>query len=210
MKNLRYIAFDTETGGLEPKLNPILTAYFAIIGDDFSKIDELDIKIRVSAPYDKVEEDALRVNGIDIAAHNADPNTLDRPEAIKRITEFLAKHKGKGKYDKPHPLGHNLDFDLRMIFEQIMPMTDWEKYVSYAARDTKKASDFLKDFGILPPEIGNLGSLVKHFGIPQLSAHTAKDDVLMTVEVFRKLGELVKKGKGGGGLSLDVLDILEK
>lgn len=205
----KMIAFDCETGGLDPKKNPILTAYFVIVGEDFSLIDDLDIKIRVSEPYSTVELTALKVNGIDLDKHNSDPETLDRPEAVRKISEFVSKHKGKGRYDKPVSLGHNVDFDLRMIYEQIMSVDEWEKCVGYAIRDTKKVSDFLKDFGLIPPEIGSLVSLSKYLNVPHVGAHTAKDDVLVTIQCYKKLGEIVKS-PGASGLSLDMLDILEK
>lgn len=206
----RYIAFDTETGGINPKVNPILTAYFVIISDDYSKIDELELKIKASDPYSKVEADALEINKINIEKHNSDPDTLDRLLAVEKLREFLKKHKGKARWEEPVPLGHNISFDIKMINQQLIPEDEWNQYVGYAIRDTKPVSDFLKDFGVLPPEVGKLESLVKHLNIPSGIAHTAKDDVIMTIEVYRKLGEMVKNLSLGSGLSIDVLDILEK
>lgn len=208
--NKTYLAFDTETGGINPKENPILTAYFAVLSDDYSVLDELELKIRPSAPYSKVEAEALSTNGIDMRKHEVDPETLDREDAARKLKDFLKKHKGKGRYDKPIPLGHNISFDIKMITEQLLTQEEWEQNVSYAVRDTKPVCDFLKDFGLLPPEIGKLDSLVRHFNIKQLKAHVAKDDVLMTVEAYKKLGEMVRGLGESSGLSLDVLDILEK
>lgn len=208
--NRRFLAFDTETGGINPKVNPILTAYFVLIGDDYSKIDELELKIKASEPYGNVEAEALAVNNIDLEKHNLEADTLDRLAAADKLREFLKKHKGKSKSDRLVPLGHNVSFDIKMINEQLIPEKEWDQYISYAIRDTKPVCDFLKDFELLPPEIGNLGSLVKHLNVPKGIAHTAKDDVLMTIEAYRKLGEMVKSLSLGSGLSIDVLDILEK
>lgn len=209
MKKAEFVAMDTETGGLDPKVNPILTIYMVSLDKDLNFIEEIDLKIRPSEPYSQVDAGALAVNKIDIEAHSASAETLDRDQAAVKVKEFLSRQKSPGKYGKPNILGHNVDFDVRMILEQLMSNSEWESLVGYATRDTKKVSDFLKDFNLLPPEIGNLGSLIKHFQIPYVGAHTAKGDVIMTIEAYKRLGQMVSSS-GGKGLSLDVLDILEK
>jgi hypothetical protein len=60
----------------------------------------------------------------------------------------------------------------------------------------------------LPFELGTLVSVVKHFQIPMGTAHTAKADTLATVEVYKKLLELMASKKEGGQ-NLDLISLLE-
>ena len=209
MSKAKYLAFDTETGGLDETRNPILTAYFAIIGEDYGTLDELYLFIKPEAPFDVVEQGALDVNKIDMAKHLERSDLITREQAKSQLTSFLKKNKPKGA--KVKPLGHNVDFDIRMVKAQILPHKEWESLIHYGKIDTKMAGDLLKEAGWLPPEIGTLGSLVKHFGIAQLGAHDAKNDTLMTVEAYKKLIDmLASKKDSGGDTSLDVLSLLEK
>ena len=212
MKELKpkYLAFDLETGGLNPKTNAILTGYWGVYNKDFELLDELELFVKPLPPFDLVEASALKVNQIDIQKHIEDPKTVGYADAVGLLTVFLAKHKGSGRYDKPRPIGHNVDFDLDFIYNQFMDKTTWEKYCSYGKIDTKGIADFLKDVGWLPPEIGRLESLVKHFNLPQLKAHTAKDDTHMMINVYKQLISMLQSSKSGGITSLDLLQMLEK
>jgi DNA polymerase III alpha subunit (gram-positive type) len=204
-----YLATDTETGGFDETKNPILTCYMAVVGEDFGIIDELDLAIKPEAPFTEVTAGALEVNNIDMAKHTERPDLVTRAQANEKIKAFLKKNKPKGA--KLKPLGHNLAYDKRMIQAQLLSKEEWEDLLHYAEMDTKMAGDLLKKAGWLPPEIGKLESLVKHFSITQLGAHNARNDTLMTVEVFRRLIEMLSSRKNSGGESgLDVLSLLEK
>jgi oligoribonuclease (3'-5' exoribonuclease) len=45
---MNYIWFDTETGGLNPKIHSLLTAYFAIVDKDLNLIAELSLQLKPS------------------------------------------------------------------------------------------------------------------------------------------------------------------
>jgi hypothetical protein len=68
----------------------------------------------------------------------------------------------------------------------------------------------LKDVGIFPDDVGNLESLVDLFKIPKRDMHTAKDDVLMNVEVYRGMKEMMKVRKkemiGGTNSLLEIIE----
>lgn len=202
---------DLETGGLDPLSSPILTGYFCFLDKNLNKIAELELKIRPDEIYSKVDQKALDVNNIDLKKHLEDSDTLSRLEAGTKLKEFLAKFGGKNKKDKnrPKPLGHNVSFDLSFM-PQIISKEDFESHIHYGNICTKVITDFLKDVGVLPEEVGTLQSLVTYFNIPQLKAHSAKDDTLMMVAVYDKLIQMVKSSVGGPSLSMDVLSMLEK
>lgn len=209
MRKSKYLAFDTETGGLNPLKNPILTAFFGIIGEDFGLIDELNLYIRPEAPFDTVEPDALAINKIDLSEHLESPRTVSLTEAKGQLLNFLKKHKGAKMADRLRPMGYNIDFDLGMVWAQLLPPTDWNANVHYAKMDPKTIVDFLKESGWLPPEIGKLESLAKHFNISTLGAHECRSDTLMMVESYKRLIDMLKDRKNDS-LSFDILSMLEK
>jgi DNA polymerase III alpha subunit (gram-positive type) len=209
MSKPKFLAFDTETAGLDPFKNPILTAYFAIVGEDYGILDELYMFIKPESPFDQIEAKAMEVNKIDLAKHVERPDAITRDAAKVKLKAFLKSNKPKGA--KVKPLGHNVDFDIGMVKAQILPHAEWEELVHYGKIDTKMAGDLLKEAGWLPPEIGTLGSLVSHFNIAQLGAHEAKNDTLMMVEVYKKLIDTLSSKKNSNNENpLDILSLLEK
>ena len=205
-----YAAFDTETGGVNPKKNPILTLYMASVNEDLVVVDEIDLKILPSLEFSVIEQEALNVNGIDLQAHLNDPNAVTREQASVIVMEFLKKNSSNKKGKKLKPLGQNLDFDINMILSQLVTSEFWEEWVHYQKYDTMSACLFLKKAGWLPPELGSLSSMVKHFEIKQLGAHNAKNDTLMTIKAFEKLLGMLSSKKENVGLTLDILEALEK
>lgn len=206
-----YFAFDTETGGLNPKTADLLTFYGAILDENFKILEELDLKLK---PNDGrlpiAEAGALKVNGINIKEHLENPETIEYREAAKKILAMLRRHLQKrGRYSNIRPLGQNVQFDIDWTQEHLIPKDEWDSIVHYGKVDTKICVDFLKDCGWFPSDIGNLSSIVEYLQIPKRSAHTAKDDTLMTVDVYKKLLEIMKSKKDGGGQTQDLISLLE-
>jgi DNA polymerase III epsilon subunit-like protein len=209
MSNAKYIGFDFETGGLDPEKNPILTGYFCALDKDLNILGDLELSILPDSPYAEVDKDALKVNKIDLEKHMA--QAITRAEASARLGEFLTKFGGKNKKDKnrPRPLGHNVAFDLGFL-PQLISKGSIEERLHYGNICTKVLTDFFKEVGVLPEDVGNLESLVRYFNIPKLNAHTAKDDTLMMVGVYGKMIQMIKSSTGGSSLSVDILSMLEK
>lgn len=203
----KYIAYDTETGGTDPRYNPILTGYFVVLSADLVKLDELSLKVMPETPFDLVEDEALKVTGIDINKHVEDPETISRVEAGKRLKEFVLKNKPKGRA-KLVRMGYNIGFDDKMIAAQLVP--DWEDILHYRTNDAFNIVNFLKDVEWLPSDLGSLTSMVNYFNISLKTAHDAKNDVWMSIAVYEKLRDLMEKSKQNDKLSLDVLEIIER
>lgn len=204
-KKAKFIAFDTETGGLNPKINPILTAYFCTLDDEYNVLDELSLKIKPEAPCDQCEAKAMEVNGIDLAKHIESTDCLSRAEATKQLLQFLKKNHNL------RPLGQNIDFDLEMIREQLLDGQPWGDHFNYNKYDIKPISNFLKDAGVLPNEIGTLESMAKHFNTQKRAFHDAKADVLTTIEVYTKLVAMVRQMVSQNTApTFDLLELLEK
>lgn len=204
--------FDCETGGLNPRLHTLLTAYFAVCDENLKVIDELDLQLK---PEDistiNVTKEAMDINKINLEEHLADPKTITYAEGAKQLMSFLTKHKIKGKRKSFMPCGHNVQFDKEMVWEQMLPEEEWGKIVHYRTLDTSIICAFLKDLGFFPADLGNLESIVDHLELPKGEVHNARADVLMNIQIYIAILALFKEKKASmiGGTSNSLLQIIE-
>ena len=179
----RFLVIDTETGGLDPRNNSLLTAYFGIFNDKFEKIGELDLKIKPDDGKFRVTEQAMKVNGINLEQHAKEAMT--ETEAGIRVAEFLgAAFANAG--EKLTVVGHNVHFDLNFLHNTIILSSTWEKNCDKIVLDTMIVGQFMKLAGCLPPNIPNsLGSYLEFFGIKKSGLHNAKTDAVATMSVLK-------------------------
>ena len=204
--------FDSETGGLDENSADLLTAYFAIMDEDYKILDELDLKLKPDDRLPIAEAGALKVNGIDIQKHIADPATVTYSEGKKLLTAMIKKYlKKRGRFSNIMPFGYNVPFDERWCKKHLLPPSEWESMIHYKSVDVMKTVDDLKRFGWFPKELGSLGTVVDYLGIPKRAAHNAKEDTLMTIDVDKKIVEIMKAKKNGGGVTeqQDLIALLE-
>lgn len=202
---------DSETGSLDPQTGDLLTLYIAVADENFQILDELDLRLKPNEGRLPVaERGALDVNGIDLQKHLENPETITYTEAKEKITKMLKKHlKKNGRFSNLVPLGHNIPFDLSFINHHVIPKSEWEKLCHYRTIDTNPIIGFLKDSEWLPSDIGNLSSVVDFLGVPKLDAHSAREDTLMTLSVYKKLLEITKAKKENSGSQQDLIALLE-
>lgn len=204
-----YAAFDTETGGLNPETTDVLTFYMGILDEDFKLVDEINLKLKPDDRLPIAEAGALRVNGINIQAHMADPETITYSEAKERIITMLKKYlKKNGRYSNIRPLGQNVQFDLDYTWKYLIDRDTWDGIVHYGKIDTKGITDFLKDAGWFPRELGSLGTVVEYLQLPKRAAHNAREDTLMCVDVYKKILEIMK-AKKENSVQQDLISLLE-
>ena len=210
MSDSYFLAFDSETGGLETSAD-MLTLYMAIVDENFKVVEELDLKLKPDGGRLPVAEaGALKVNGIDLHKHLADPETITYSEAKEKIVTLLKKYlKKKGRYSNITPLGQNVDFDIKFLQHHVLCPDEYNKYIHYGKMDTKMISDFFKACSWFPKDVGNLGSIAKHLNVALSNAHNARADTLACVEVYKKMVELMESKKEGGGQSVDLITLLE-
>lgn len=210
MADSYWLAFDSETGGLETSAD-MLTLYMAIVDENFKVLEELDLKLKPNdGRLPVAEAGALKVNGIDLHKHLADPETITYSEAKEKVVTLLKKYlKKRGRYSNLSPLGQNVDFDIKFLQHHVLPEEDYNKYIHYGKMDTKMISDFFKSCGWFPKDVGNLSSIAKHLNVTLSNAHNARYDTLACVEVFKKMVELMESKKEGGGQSVDLISLLE-
>ena len=209
---MHYLWYDCETGGTDRDVHTLLTAYFAIYNEQWEKLDELELFMKPDEGDIVAVQEALEVTGIGIKSHLEDPRTITMSEAKKVLIEFLEKHKIKGKRRHFRPCGQNIGFDENFVMAQLVPEEEWRKLVHYRAIDTLQILTFLQDVGFLPKELGNLGSQVEYFSIPEGKAHDAKEDIRMTVDVYRAYRKLLidKKDNISGVSTNSLLSIVER
>jgi len=205
-----YMPFDSETGGFNPKTADLLTLYVAIADEEFKILDEVYLKLKPDGGRLPIAEaQALKVNGIDIQAHLSDPETITYSEAKVKVITLLKKHlKKTGRFSNIRPLGYNVPFDVKWVQEHILPADEWESILHYKNVDVMERVDFLKEVEWFPKDLGSLGSVVDYLQLPKRAAHNAKEDTLMTVDVYKKLKEIMKS-KRDGGSAQDLISLLE-
>lgn len=194
MSKPTYLATDVETGGIGPEVS-LLTAYLAVLDENFEIIGELDLAMRPDNKIYHVTAEALEINGINLIDHDNDEKTISFGKAGELMREFLINHSNNGAL-KLVPLGHNVAFDMEKLYDNVLNKKEAQKYVSYRTLDTGSTGRFLIAAGLLPATVsGSLGSYVEHFNVAKREAHTSRGDTLMTVDVMKAMIAFIKAGR---------------
>lgn len=209
-KEKYYMAFDTETGSLNPEEADLLTFYAGIFDEDLKLVDELYLKLKPdNGKLPIAEAKALSVNKIDIKSHLEDPETITYSEAKTKIVSMLKKYSKKtGRVNNIRPFGYNVPFDIRWVQHYLISKQEWENIFHYKYVDVMQNIDFLKDCSWFPQDLGSLTTVVDYLQIPKRSAHNAKEDTLMAVDVYKKILEIMLSKKDGGQAQ-DLISLLE-
>lgn len=210
MREKFFLGFDSETGGLLPQKADLLTFYGAILDENYSVVEEIDLKLKPDGGRLPIAEaQALNVNGIDLKAHLENPATITYTEGHDLLVKMLKKYlKKSGRFSNIRPFGFNVPFDIRYTQAYLLPVEEWESILHYQFVDVMQNVNFLKDSGWFPSDLGNLSTVVDYLGLPKRSAHNAKEDTLMTVDVHKKILEIMRSKKEGGQAQ-DLISLLE-
>jgi DNA polymerase-3 subunit epsilon len=190
----KYIAFDSETTGLDANVNNLLTATFIVLDTDLNELDRLNISLK-SESY-TINAKAMEVNKIDIVKHQT--NSKDLIDTKAQLINFLKKNKTNFYLT---PVGHNIQFDIQFIKKLLGD--EYNNYFSYNSVDTIVIANFLKICGKLPErQPVSLSKLSEYYGIggsaPQRridevlneAFHTSEYDTEITVKLLKKFVEL--------------------
>jgi oligoribonuclease (3'-5' exoribonuclease) len=204
---------DTETFGLDPKINPVATVYMALYDENDKFIDDINLKVKPDSMEGMVvDHETEKIHGINWDKHVGDPNTILYSEANKRITDFLIKYKIPKAKKSFKPCGQNVVFDINYLRNTIFTLEEWDKLFHYRYTDTLAVLGYLQDVNLVPGDLGNLGSLVEYFDIKSGGFHDARNDVKMTVEVYKKMKGLIlglKSANMIAGSNIDLLKVVE-
>ena len=206
-----YCAYDLETGDLDPSEGDLLTGFFAILDEDFKIIDELSLKLKPEGRLPIADARALEVNKIDLKKHVEDPETITYAEGKTKLVTLLKKYlKKRGKYSNISLMGYNIkSFDNAWLYHHIINKKELETIVHYKCLDVMDDVDVLKRHGWLSPSAGTLTSMVEFFGIAKNEAHVARNDILMTICVYKQIHELMESKKNSNNRQ-DIISLLEQ
>lgn len=174
---MRILWCDTETGGLNPETDALLSV--GLVDYQDGKILRSE-EVLIDASGLVCDPKALAVNHIDLDLHHA--YSVTRVEAAERIRDFCAP------MGRPFVGGHNVAFDVSFIRRLFAPDV-LRKMVSHRTLDTLQLLAYLGDSGRIPPGIGKLDQAMAHFGLtmPEGKRHTALGDALVTAELYTRL-----------------------
>jgi DNA polymerase III epsilon subunit-like protein len=187
---MKFIAFDTETGGLNTKCS-VLSAYFIVFDSNFKSLGELNLKIKPDDGNYVVTAEALKVNNINLVEHNK--IAVSTTQAKKELLEFLNNMTESGRF-KLMPVGHNVSFDTQFLLAHLIDSALWNSFISYHSLDTMHVANFLKICGLIPSSQKiSLSNLADFFNIKTKQLHDAKEDTVACVKVLKKMMLLLKK-----------------
>lgn len=177
------LVIDTETGGLNPETDALLSVGLVDWRDG---LVTRQAEILIDAEGLACSPKALEVNGIDIDAHHA--YSVTRAEAARLIRDFAAP------MGRPWLAGHNAQFDIGFVRRLFTPETLRQTF-SHRVLDTLQILAFLEHAGLIPPGIGKLDQAISYFGIemPEGKRHTALADALATAELYTHLLGTIRK-----------------
>ena len=167
-----YVVFDTETTGLNPKKDDILSIGAVKIKDN---------KIITSQTFEVFIKNTGEISSKSIEIHRIRPVDLENgkstDEAIKEFLYFIGSR----------PLiGYYLEFDVNMINKYIKPMLG----VTLPNKKIEVSEIYFdKTISLIPQ--GNIDlrfdTILKKCDVPDMGAHNAVNDAIMTAMIYLKL-----------------------
>lgn len=174
------VVYDTETTGLNPKVDEILSiGALKIKANKIIASEKFEIFIK---PSRDINEESIKIHQI----RNIDlKNAVEPHVAIERFLHFIG----------PRPLvGYYLEFDVAMINKYLKPylgikLPNKQIEVSGIYHDKK--------IKLIPDGIIDLrfDVIMKDLGLPIFGKHDAINDAIMTAMMYVKLKNIIKLTK---------------
>ncbi len=167
-----YIVFDTETTGLNPNIDEILS---------IGAVKVKDNKILTSQTFEVYVKNSKAISSKSIEIHRIRPcdikNAKSPEEAIFEFLNFIGERTLVGYY---------LEFDVKMINKYIQPILGIK-----LPNKMVEVSELYYDAQIPTIPQGNIDlrfdTMLKKYNIPNMGVHNAVNDAVMTAMIFLKL-----------------------
>lgn len=190
----RLVFFDLETGGLDPRRNPIIQlGAVAVDSETLAEFDEVEIKIRFDER--KAAKFALRKNSYSRRLWNEE--ALPPEQAARAFSGFLRQHaahreltRDGHQYRLAQLVAHNAVFDgpfLEEWYRRLRIYCPARRQVLCTLQRAKW--HFVEHAQDDPPTNFKLETLCQYFGVPlsAAEAHDALHDARATVGLYRAL-----------------------
>ena len=186
MKNKKYLVIDTETGGLDPEKNSILSIAGVLWepGKTVEPVFDLYVKEHII----NVEEAALKVNKIDMnKVHTSDEPYI----VVKKIQNALNERLGQDR-KAIQLVGHNVAFDIaftKRLYRHAGLEKNYGNDFRDRALDTCSILEFLMLSGKVEGYRASGDVLFKAAGveIEEKDRHTALGDAVATAYALESL-----------------------
>jgi DNA polymerase-3 subunit epsilon len=171
------VVFDTETTGLNPKRDEILSIGAVKVKGD---------KILTSQSFEMFLKPSRAISAESIKIHHIRPCDLEHAltplEGVQKFLEFIGNR----------PLvGYYLEFDVAMVNRLVKP---WLGITLPNAQTEVSGLYFDKKIALIPQ--GNIDlrfdTILKSLNIPRMGQHNALNDAIMTAMVYLKLQHITK------------------
>ncbi|MCW8895384.1 3'-5' exonuclease [Sulfurimonas sp.] len=167
-----YVVFDTETTGLDPKKDELLS---------IGAVKVKGNKIIISETFEVLIRNSGKINPKSIEIHQIRPCDLENAKvmdlAIKEFLHFIGSR----------PLvGYYLEFDVAMINKYTKPMLG----ITLPNKMIEVSEIYFdKNVSLIPQ--GNIDlrfdTILKKCEVPDMGAHNAVNDAIMTAMIYLKL-----------------------
>jgi len=166
------VVFDTETTGLNPKKDEILSIGAVIIKGD---------NILTSKTFEVFLQPAKEISEKSITIHNIRPCDLEDAQVPKEGLDAFLRFIGSRTL-----IGYYLEFDVAMINKYIKP---WLGIILPNKQVEVSALYFDQKINLIPQ--GNIDlrfdTIMRNLNIPNMGQHNAVNDAIMTAMMYLKL-----------------------
>ncbi|MFH1521754.1 MAG: 3'-5' exonuclease [archaeon] len=179
---MRRLIIDTETTGLSPRFNKVLTVGLLLVDAKKSKLQILD-QNHIFIKHDRynITKAAMIVNKIDLEQHNL--HAVPPTDACNQINSFIEKN----ILHQAPLVGHNIHFDkgfLSALFEK----ADMSSKFCCESEDTMRIWRNHQKLGNVPSHLrSNLQTVADFFKIDYTKSHDALADCHITAKVYHKM-----------------------
>jgi DNA polymerase III subunit epsilon len=182
---------DTETGGIQPGKNSLLS--LALVVWKESKI-KASTEILINDGVLDVTEKALEINGIDLEEHKK--IAVSSAVALRQFDDFI---NANFPPDEKIVLGgHNITFDVNFLNAFLAANNyNYNKRFSHRFVDTASILFYLYLTGKLKTKIVSSQEAFEYFHITVDGRHTALGDAIATAQLFSRLISLLYKDSKG-------------
>jgi len=187
---MKYVIFDTETGGLDPATDALISLGACVWDSEKGRLPEPEFHSLVNDHPGRLDPGALKVNGF-TEAHIRESGL--GPALVWQ--EFVRFCQGVFGRDQVLLGGHNTGFDVGYL-KRLARITGnaarYEAIFSHRTVCTMNTVRYLCLAGRLRAGMGGLLQVVEELGIEKQAAHHALGDARMAADLLTRLVDLVK------------------